>query len=254
MSEHILDEAARRTPLKPTAARLTQAVGGPNGYWSEKEWFAKMIKSSIFLGKMPVISGVSEYCLFENQGCISISISILFLQSFDYIRADDAARVLLDVLDTEVPYIHLSHPNPVPAASFLKLIAAKLNLPSSHLDEWIEAMVHEHDAAVESAKREFPNDEKARWEAMRRHFRLNPASRIIPFFRKLQETSEGKAVEAEVSTSVTTLLATEVSVRESRTMQNLTRKQMGLEDIERWFVKWKEAGVFLGLKKVDARL
>ena len=59
VSEHILDEAARRTPLKPTVARLTQAVGGPNGYWSEKEWFAKMIKSSIFLGKMLVIPGVS---------------------------------------------------------------------------------------------------------------------------------------------------------------------------------------------------
>ena len=184
------------------------------------------------------------------------NISVVSFQSFDYIRADVAARALLDVLDTEVPYVHLMHPNPIPAADLLKLIAAKLDLPAVHIDKWLEIMVHEHDAAVEAANREYPNDEKARWEAMRGHYRLNPASRIIPFFSKLSETSQGKGLEAGVSTSVTTLFETKVSVRESRTLQGLMREQLGLEDIERWFVKWREAGLFVGLKKekVDARL
>ena len=60
VAEHILDEAARHTALRPTSVRLGQCVGGPNGNWSEKDWFARMIKSSILLGKMPITPGVSQ--------------------------------------------------------------------------------------------------------------------------------------------------------------------------------------------------
>ena len=53
-----MDEAARQTPLKPTTVRLTQITGGPSGYWNEKEWFAAMIKSSIFLNELLAVPGV----------------------------------------------------------------------------------------------------------------------------------------------------------------------------------------------------
>lgn len=59
VSENILEEAARRTQLKTTVVRVGQLVGGPGGYWNEREWFAAMIKSSIFLGMLPSIPGVS---------------------------------------------------------------------------------------------------------------------------------------------------------------------------------------------------
>ena len=158
------------------------------------------------------------------------------------------------MLDTEAPYVHLCHPDPVSAADFLRLIASKLNIPAVHIDEWMDLMVSSHAAAVEAAKRDFPNDEKAQWEALRRHFRLNPAARIIPFFRTQQETSRGKPLGAGVSTAVTTLLTTDVAVRESKTLRDLKRKKLGDEDIERWFAKWREVGMLPGPKMIDARL
>ena len=58
VSEHILDEAARRTALRPTVVRLGQIVGGPGGYWTEKDWFPILIKSSVYLRMLPAVPGV----------------------------------------------------------------------------------------------------------------------------------------------------------------------------------------------------
>ena len=61
VSENILEEASRHTPLRATVVRVGQLVGGPGGYWSEREGFAAMIKSSTYLGMLPSIPGVSPY-------------------------------------------------------------------------------------------------------------------------------------------------------------------------------------------------
>ena len=65
VSEQILDEAARRTPLRPTSIRLGQIVGGPGGHWSEREWCAALVKSSIYLGKLPAVPGVRLFDVFS---------------------------------------------------------------------------------------------------------------------------------------------------------------------------------------------
>lgn len=249
IAEHILDKAAQCTPLKPTAARLTQCVGGPNGNWSEKDWFALMVRSSVFLGKTPITAGVSWSFMLKDE-----PLMVMHMQAFDYMRSDDAAKALLDMLDTESPYIHLCHPNPVSAIDFLELVAFRLGLQAVHIDDWMEAMLREYQAAVEAAKRKAAGNEKVQREAMRQHFRSNPASRILPIFRLQQDSCRGKPLEKDVATSWTPKLACRISLRESKTLQALKEKQLGLEDIERWFAKWREAGALPSQDSLKARL
>ena len=59
ISENILEEASRRTPLRATVVRVGQLVGGPGGYWSEREWFPSLVKSAQYVGCLPAAEGVS---------------------------------------------------------------------------------------------------------------------------------------------------------------------------------------------------
>ena len=66
--ENILHQAALRTGLRTTVVRLGQLVGGPSGYWSEREWFAAVIKSSLLFGMLPNVPGVCIIlCLFSGR-------------------------------------------------------------------------------------------------------------------------------------------------------------------------------------------
>lgn len=57
--EKILKAAKANTPLKPTTIRIGQMSGiSTNGFWTEKEWVPSLIRSSIDLGALPLLSGV----------------------------------------------------------------------------------------------------------------------------------------------------------------------------------------------------
>ena len=63
VSERILDRAFRSTSLQPIAVRVGQICGGVNGSWNASDWVPALIKSSITLGWLPDIPGVSIFIL-----------------------------------------------------------------------------------------------------------------------------------------------------------------------------------------------
>ena len=177
------------------------------------------------------------------------------MQAFDFLRADDGARVLLDILDTEVPYIHLCHPNPVLEIEFIDYFSTNLGLRVVHIDDWMASLQREHDLALADAKRVAPDDAVSQRVLMKRHYKINPASRIISFFRNEQDSARGKPFKRKGVTTVwSPLMATTVAMKESKTMQDLTDRPLGEKDVERWLRKWREIGFLEDRKKIKANL
>lgn len=158
------------------------------------------------------------------------------------------------MLDSEVPYIHLCHPNPIPELELAEIFSAKLGVRVVHIDDWMAALQREHDLAQEAAKRAAPDDSKAQRELMRKHYRGSPASRIMSFFRNQQDSSRGKPLKAGVATIWSPLASCEVAVRECKTLQALKEAQVGEADVERWISKWQEVGFLEKSDKSKANL
>jgi thioester reductase-like protein len=59
VAERILYEAAKHSSLRPIVVRISQISGGINGAWNVSDWVPAMIKSSIALGCLPKLIGVS---------------------------------------------------------------------------------------------------------------------------------------------------------------------------------------------------
>ena len=58
--EQLLALASRTTPLASVSLRVGQIAGSDNGAWNVHEWLPSLIKSSIYLGCVPMISAVSS--------------------------------------------------------------------------------------------------------------------------------------------------------------------------------------------------
>ncbi|KAL5534850.1 hypothetical protein ACEPAG_1315 [Sanghuangporus baumii] len=217
VSENVLDEAARLTALRPTVVRLGQLVGGPSGYWSEREWFAAIIKSSLLFGKLPNVSGVVSWN-----------------------RSHVAAKALVDMLDTEERYLHLVHPRPILWTELMSIFSRHLRLPMVHIDVWMKALCR---AVYEAEKiASALNDDSAARESMREMFRQNPAARMIKFFIQEHESCKGKPLSPDKQTVWTPLVHCERAVAASRTLQSSQLPQIGEHDVEQWIQNWKKVG------------
>lgn len=58
VSEHILGVASATTRLKTIIVRVGQISGGPNGFWSTKEWFPAVIQSTKYVSCLPTVDKV----------------------------------------------------------------------------------------------------------------------------------------------------------------------------------------------------
>ena len=53
VSEELLMEASKITPLNAIIVRVGQLCGGLNGYWNTAEWLPSMVQSGQILGCLP---------------------------------------------------------------------------------------------------------------------------------------------------------------------------------------------------------
>ncbi|GJJ06383.1 hypothetical protein Clacol_000574 [Clathrus columnatus] len=111
--ERILQRAAKKTPLRPTIARVGQISGGLNGYWNIKEWFPALVQASHILGALP-----------DNTAKVS------------FVPLYTAASALIELRRAPVLFAHIVHPRPVTWRSVLKNIEDVLQLPIIPPHEW----------------------------------------------------------------------------------------------------------------------
>ncbi|KIJ53201.1 hypothetical protein M422DRAFT_25667 [Sphaerobolus stellatus SS14] len=117
ISECILSEAAKETPLRHVIARVGQISGGENGYWNIKEWFPALIQASHQLGALP-----------DNTAKVS------------FVPLATAAAALIELRHAPTPFAHIVHPCPVPWRFLMKSFADVLNLQIVNSQEWVQRL------------------------------------------------------------------------------------------------------------------
>ncbi|KAI1791167.1 acetyl-CoA synthetase-like protein [Ganoderma leucocontextum] len=135
---------------------------------------------------------------------------------------DGAARAFAELRRSPEPIVHLVHPRPVPWRTLLAPIAQELGVPLVPYTQWLSALAGsvEHGSAEEV-------------EAMR----LNPALRLLPFYKAQGETTEG-APDREAMGLV--FIATDKAVRVSESLARLP--QLDSERARMWLAGWRQSG------------
>ena len=64
ITEHMLQNVTARSGLHTVVIRLGQVAGDRVGYWSEKEWFPALVKSSLSTRCLP--GDMHEVCIFKQ--------------------------------------------------------------------------------------------------------------------------------------------------------------------------------------------
>ncbi|KAH8100027.1 acetyl-CoA synthetase-like protein [Cristinia sonorae] len=156
--ERLLSVAQEETPLRPVTVRVGQVAGGPNGAWNSNEWFPTMLKSSVYLGCLPLLSG-----------------------HVSWIPSAAVAQSIIEMRNSPHPVLHLVHPRPVSWADIITPVSQALSLPLVSYADWL-ARLRESGANLH-AEHEV--------EIMK----VNPALRILDFFSGVDlDSSSGEAM------------------------------------------------------------
>ncbi|KAJ7640716.1 hypothetical protein DFH06DRAFT_1429524 [Mycena polygramma] len=158
VAESVLETAAQTTALNPIIVRAGQLSGAANGAWNTSDWFPVLMRSSQLLGQLPTISGRASW----------VPIHL-------------AAKSLVDMRNSDVRYLHLSHPQPMPIADILSPISNVLGLPLVPYSQWLDSL--EAAATQESAAS------------------TNPGVRLADFFRAYREGNADQEAFFPVSLS-----------------------------------------------------
>ena len=138
-----------------------------------------------------------------------------------WVPAYEAARAFGEMRRSSEPIVHLVHPRPVSWSTLLAPLAQELDIPLVPYAEWLSAL----EGSVERGSAE-------EVEAMR----LNPALRLLSFYKAHGETTEG-APDREAMGLV--FIATDKAVRVSESLARLP--QLDEERARTWLEAWRKA-------------
>ncbi|KAI0313071.1 acetyl-CoA synthetase-like protein [Amylostereum chailletii] len=187
VAEQLLLKAREVASLRATVVRVGQLSGDTQmGGWNKKEWVPALVSLGIFLGALPSKP-----------------------DTLTWLPVDVAATVLLQMVRSAEPVLHLVSPNPVPWVVVFGAFARRLRVPLIPYDGWIERL-------RQVSNNDIPEELVSAWS-------------LIDFF-----TSMG-GVGASVSVS------TERAVTESPILANV--EPLGDGDVEKYLNYWKVSGL-----------
>ena len=133
---------------------------------------------------------------------------------------DVAAKAVFEMRNSNVDYLHLAHPRPVPWASVMGYVADELGLKTLPFDRWLEMLVksgegHSADSEVELMKR-------------------NPALKILDFFLGAKAVPEYN-MEAM---GLPALSVTEAE-RVAPSLSPAHLPQLSADDARKWLSYWR---------------
>ncbi|KZT01340.1 acetyl-CoA synthetase-like protein [Laetiporus sulphureus 93-53] len=161
VSEHILYEAARKTPLSCLIVRVGQLCGSIDGAWNIHEWFPSLVESTTKLKCFP-----------EDHRVV------------DWVPLDVAAQAMVEFTKASHDYIvvHLVHPHPVSWSSIANSLSRELSVSLVEYTEWLARL----ESLLDSSHSESLEEVEA--------LRDMRALRLLPFFRGLARTRGGNAL------------------------------------------------------------
>ncbi|KAJ7717066.1 hypothetical protein DFH07DRAFT_762136 [Mycena maculata] len=197
VAEQMLFAAGRTTSLKPIVVRVGQLSGGIKGAWKPFQWIPAMIRSGITLGRLP-------------DGRDNIS----------WLPIDIAAKVILEMLDSEVQVLNLAHPRPVQWNDIMQPIASILQVPLVPFPEWLSSLEDQISSRQTREKAE-----------------LVPAIRLFNFF------STGKLPDKDLTESngLQPRVSLEEASKASRTLRDPDMIPcLCAEDALKWVNYWRD--------------
>lgn len=179
ISELLFDHASTRYNIQSTICRVGQ-IAGPvekdQGRWNEAEWFPSLIRSSIYLGKLPSSLSAMGRMDWIPVDILAKALVETLLEDDESTRSD--SPVLQDAgEDKSARFIHLLNPQQADWQHIIPHIQAVLseNLEIVSYEEWLGEL-------QTSAEQE--------------HDEANPAVKLIDFFEE-----NGKELKPKFSTS-----------------------------------------------------
>ncbi|KAI0343217.1 acetyl-CoA synthetase-like protein [Trametopsis cervina] len=198
ISETLLAAASEITSLRSVSVRVGQISGGASGAWSRLEWFPSLIKSSVKLNALPLVDG-----------------NIALLPS------DAAAKSVIDMRNSDVQFLHLTHPHPVPWTTIMKPISQELGIPMVPLQDWISSLKQSGEGLDASSAVATLDD--------------NPALKLLDFFvpkgEKKSNDSQAFYIKMMDVTKAQTI---------SRTLAELPPLSDG--EVLKWLSYWRSIG------------
>ncbi|THH28009.1 hypothetical protein EUX98_g6169 [Antrodiella citrinella] len=205
--EHILEVAQEHTSLRTISVRVGQICGSERtGAWNVSEWFPSLLKSSAWLGALPMLN--EQYC--------------------SWLSVDATARAIIDARNSPHPILNLVHPRPVSWSSLLTPASQILRLPLVPFADWLDRLresspgASHHDSADDT-------DE----EAMKAN---NPGAQLIPFYSFAEKAGPGEEVMGLPTLEVKRMVQVAPSLGEDK-LGTLSEA-----DVERWIGYWKKVG------------
>ncbi|KAJ6483684.1 hypothetical protein DFH09DRAFT_1211912 [Mycena vulgaris] len=191
VAEQVLEIAAQSTALSPVIVRPGQLSGANNGAWNPSEWFPVLLRSSQLLGHLPIISGQVSWIPIHN-----------------------AAEALVEMRDSHLRYMHITHPHPVPMADILSQLSGLLDLPLVSYSVWLESL--EAASSQETGAS------------------VNPAVRLLDFFRSYRE------VAPKQEAFFPALLSNTAAINAARSLASLSH--LSTQDVEGWTAYLRQEG------------
>ncbi|KAF8576738.1 acetyl-CoA synthetase-like protein [Ramaria rubella] len=114
ISERILEEAAKTTPLRPIIVRIGQMTSNHSGAWNSGDWLPAIVRSGQVIGALP----------FRDDPIAWISL-------------ESAAQAIFEFRTSQSQYLNLAHPNPVPWNTVFDVFSSILNVPLVSWNEWL---------------------------------------------------------------------------------------------------------------------
>ncbi|KAF8890513.1 hypothetical protein CPB84DRAFT_1849102 [Gymnopilus junonius] len=207
VSEEILLQASKKTPLRSVIIRVGQLCGGLNGAWNTSEWFPSLVQSA-----------AACECFPGDERLV------------DWIPLQLAAKATIDFTKYEGPgssaIVHLVHPRPTSWSLLSKIIATDLGVDLVPFVAWLAKL-------EELGKGSDTSEEQIDVEALRKI----PALRLLPFYKPMAIHEEGSIAGLGFKK-----LNSEKAVAMSETLANPNVSRVGEENVKAWLGYWKSVG------------
>ncbi|KAI0337841.1 NAD(P)-binding protein [Trametopsis cervina] len=249
VAEQLLARAVRTTALLAMTIRVGQISGSRNGAWNPQEWPPSLIRSSIYLGCIPMLP-----------------------EAVSWIGPDQVATAILEARNAscDLSPLHIAHPCPVPWRTLFEPFGKRYNLQPVSFDTWYRRLVESVQRTQTADKigttiaiapttnsishggvNNLPAD-KGRREGKGLHIKgasaANPAAKLLQFFggqnASISEYAQRGELYAEV-VGVPQLDVTKTAkfaAQESLSPAKL--KPLGTEDVMQWVAYWEKIGFF----------
>ncbi|KAH8105214.1 male sterility protein-domain-containing protein [Cristinia sonorae] len=222
--EHVMANAAKTTPLRPIIVRVGQISGGRNGAWNAHEWFPAMIRSSTYLGCLPILE-----------------------QDIRWIPVDTVSQAMIEMRDSPFTVHQLEHPRPVHWNAVMHPIARTLHLPLVPYAEWLGRLERSGRSLKTQARSKHSNehgesDEQSENlnESEEETKRKNPAWTLVAFFRGIRPHRSQTPWRTAVGQTV---FGMEHALSQAPCLREERLARLGGEDAVKWLEFWRRVGV-----------